>query len=428
MKHSRLLCLSISSSLVLTVLFVFMPLSESQVYSIKRLPTLGGTATARHPNWITGINQSGQATGSSPSPSDPQRAFLWTPRTGMLDIGGMQGQAVNDLGHVAGTYSPTGTGHAFFWTPSTGLQDLGPANQISNGLGLNNLDQVTGVFNPNPNNLNFHGFLWTPATSTLEDLGTLGGKESFPIDINDSGQVVGLADTNTGQAPFIWAESTGMQVIGDGFANASAINEAGQVAGLNNSGHAALWSQADGTQDLGVLPGTNSSIAYAMNNRGVVVGRSWAGLRDPGFVFIWSPTQGMSNVNSLCNNKNQNWRAMGINDAGQIAINKKGGVALILTPINSVAASASQNPSHFGQSVTLAATTNSIAGSPPDGENITFMDSTTVLGTAPLVNGTATITLSSLAVGVHPITATYPGDTNYAAQTSKALRQKVVTP
>jgi hypothetical protein len=62
------------------------------------------------------------------------------------------------------------------------------------------------------------------------------------------------------------------------------------------------------------------------------------------------------------------------------------------------------------------------------GENITFMDSSTVLGTAPLQNGTATITLSTLTVGTHLISARYPGDTNYAGANSKVMRQKVVTP
>lgn len=263
---------------------------------------------------------------------------------------------------------------------------------------------------------------------TIQDLGTLGGKNSFAYGINDLGQIVGLSQTHGQDAPFIWSENTGMQRIRDGFWVPYAINNLGQVAGFASPGHAALWTQGGGMHDLGVLPGTDSSTAYAINNRGVAVGNSWVALKNPGFAFVWSPTQGMLNVNSLCNNTLQNWTAVGINDAGQIAINKKGGVVLILTPIIVVAVSSSQNPSHAGQSVTLTSTTGSIAGSPPDGETITFLDSSTVLGTAPLQNGTATISVSSIAIGPHPISARYPGDTNYAGANSKVMRQKVVTP
>jgi probable HAF family extracellular repeat protein len=322
---------------------------------------------------------------------------------------------VNNLGHVAGscTGCTAGTFQAFLLTPS-GLQDLGVPN-ISNGDGLNNLDQVIGVFNPDPNNLKFHAFLWTSGTGT-QDLGTLGGAQSFAIGINDSAQVVGVSDIGDASAAFLWSDSTGMQNIGT--FRPFAISNQGQVAAVSPAGHAILWTQSSGTQDLGVLPGSSYSEAVAINNRGVVVGNS-------GSIFLWSQAQGMLNVNTLCNNKQQNWKAVGINDAGQIVAAKKGGIALVLTPIMAVALSSSQNPSHLGQSVTFTATTSSIAGAPPDGETITFMDSTTMLGTAPLENGTATITISNLALGSHRIVASYPGDTNYAGRNSKVFTQIV---
>ena len=53
------------------------------------------------------------------------------------------------------------------------------------------------------------------------------------------------------------------------------------------------------------------------------------------------------------------------------------------------------------------------------------MDSSVVLGTAPLVSGQATLVTTSLSVGTHPIQVTYPRDTNYANRTSKVLNQVV---
>ena len=85
----------------------------------------------------------------------------------------------------------------------------------------------------------------------------------------------------------------------------------------------------------------------------------------------------------------------------------------------------SPNPSLVGQAVTFTATVSSSAGTPPNGEAITFMNGSTVLGKAQLSAGTALFTTSSLAAGVYTITASYPGDSNFAASTSPGLRQVV---
>ncbi len=73
------------------------------------------------------------------------------------------------------------------------------------------------------------------------------------------------------------------------------------------------------------------------------------------------------------------------------------------------------------QSETLTATVAGLT-SPVITGNITFFDGTTSLGTVNLTvatgTGTATLTVPSLAVGPHNITAHYNGDTNYTASSS----------
>jgi hypothetical protein len=83
------------------------------------------------------------------------------------------------------------------------------------------------------------------------------------------------------------------------------------------------------------------------------------------------------------------------------------------------------NPSFVGQVVTFKATVTSAAGTPPNGEIVTFKNGSAVLGTVSLGGGSATLSTSSLPAGSFTITATYPGDSTLAASTSPALKQVV---
>jgi hypothetical protein len=81
------------------------------------------------------------------------------------------------------------------------------------------------------------------------------------------------------------------------------------------------------------------------------------------------------------------------------------------------------NPSAAGQSVSLTATVSTSSGSPTG--NVTFKEGATVLGTATLAGGTAALSTAALAAGVHNITATFAGDSKFAASTSPTIAQTV---
>src|SRR6266403_1672610 len=85
----------------------------------------------------------------------------------------------------------------------------------------------------------------------------------------------------------------------------------------------------------------------------------------------------------------------------------------------------SVNPSALGQAVTFTATVKPATGSGTPTGTVTFNDGVTVLGTGTLSGGTATLTTSGLGAGVHPITAVYGGDANFANSTSPVLMQTV---
>ena len=89
--------------------------------------------------------------------------------------------------------------------------------------------------------------------------------------------------------------------------------------------------------------------------------------------------------------------------------------------------SSSANPSRFGQPVTFTAMVKAVTpGSGVPTGTVTFFDGSTSLGTAQLYgSGLATISISTLSVGPHTITAAYGGDGNFTLSTSAALTQTV---
>ncbi|MDR3709347.1 MAG: protease pro-enzyme activation domain-containing protein [Capsulimonadaceae bacterium] len=82
----------------------------------------------------------------------------------------------------------------------------------------------------------------------------------------------------------------------------------------------------------------------------------------------------------------------------------------------------SLNPSTTGASVTFTAT---VTPTVPDGETVSFLDGTTVLGSATTSGSVATLSTSTLSVGSHSITATYGGDVDFDSSTSATLTQVV---
>jgi hypothetical protein len=79
----------------------------------------------------------------------------------------------------------------------------------------------------------------------------------------------------------------------------------------------------------------------------------------------------------------------------------------------------------YGQPVTLTAiVTGTAAGLTPSG-TITFKDGTTVLGSAAPAAGQATLTISTLAVTHHSLTAVYSGNSIFPASTSPAVVETI---
>ncbi|MDQ1442945.1 MAG: hypothetical protein QOG97_3173, partial [Acidimicrobiaceae bacterium] len=88
--------------------------------------------------------------------------------------------------------------------------------------------------------------------------------------------------------------------------------------------------------------------------------------------------------------------------------------------------SSSLNPSVYGQGVTLTANAAPTpAGTGVATGTVTFADGATVLGTAVIASGTATLNVVFLVVATHALTATYNGDANVKPGSSDAVAQVV---
>src|SRR5882672_3283248 len=90
-----------------------------------------------------------------------------------------------------------------------------------------------------------------------------------------------------------------------------------------------------------------------------------------------------------------------------------------------VTLNSSANPGVFAQPLVVTATVSAAApGAGVATGAVSFQDGATSLGTANLFNGQASITVSTLGVGPHSLTAAYGGDGNFSASTS-AVAQTV---
>jgi probable HAF family extracellular repeat protein len=254
-------------------------------FTIRDLGTLGGTTSE-----AVAINDRGQVAGSSTTADGSSHAFVWTLAQGMRDLGAGEAVDINVQGQVAGNDAGT----VFLWSPRTGRLNLGTLGGISATVtDLNDRGQLVGSIDVAEGEFVVsHAFRWDPRTG-LRDLGA-----GIATVINASGQVAGERNPAGGEEAFFWDPRDGSILIDADpggevtgfFVSIAGINDRGQVIGTSTQ--AFLWDTKSGIHWLDTLDALSSD-ALDINERGVVVGRVQVPLDDVDHAYRWTRSTGM---------------------------------------------------------------------------------------------------------------------------------------
>jgi probable HAF family extracellular repeat protein len=164
---------------------------------------------------------------------------------------------------------------------------------------------------------------WSHSTLQAKVLGALpGGEYSAASAVNDAGEVAGASNTGNSIVPFIWTPTGGLQRIpllpGDKCGQAFGINKYGHVAGYSsgpNGAKAFLWTRTTGLHNLGVLSGGNYSRACDINDLDEVAGTSASAAGD--HAVLWTKAGNVRDLGTLPGDTSS--EATAINNSGDVA-------------------------------------------------------------------------------------------------------------
>ncbi|HEX8071923.1 MAG TPA: hypothetical protein VF546_18390 [Pyrinomonadaceae bacterium] len=244
-----------------------------------------------------------------------------TPRYAVYDLGAFTPSAINESGQVVGTQGNA----AVLYSGGTVKNISPPGAVIAVATAINNSGRIAGdaftcdIVDGNCVNGKTRAFVYDGGAFEL--LGTLGGRDSRALGINDAGLVVGYADT-AGPAPNTSGQQHAFSYRAGAFDDitarmgaasglAAAVNAAGDVVGFSGQ-PTGLFIYRNGNTTLLSISG----FARAVNDAGLLVG----GLsgNDDGSGRALTYRDGSVRTLGTLGSQYTYSTAFGVNNAGQV--------------------------------------------------------------------------------------------------------------
>ena len=278
-------------------------------------------------SFVNAMNEAGEMVGRS-----GDRAALWTDE-GVIDLNDLlpegsdwvlwEADDINNVGQIVGYGLRPDLSQdlrPFRYTPGDPaiFEDLSTLG-MSTAKGINDLGDVTGKLTDGGGTIRGYVYTGTPGDLDANELALIPMIENHhstaPRAINNNGQVVGEMAVTGGNVEW-WAFRYSPDAEPDQQIELLALNEKGSVQprsaawDINNQGwtvgesylSSKAWERAfrfkdsSGIKDLGAFSGKISQ-AYAINESGEVVGKSFNGAAYRGFIYI--DEFGMVNLDDL---------------------------------------------------------------------------------------------------------------------------------
>jgi len=291
-----------------------------------------------------------------------------------------------------------------------GKRDVLAANSCSGGGSCFNIGELLGNGDGSLQPVQPYSGGWPgggTSTSVMADLNGDGILDAVSVSISGSSVYVQLGNADGTFQPAVVYNSGGgdttavavADVNGDGYPDILAVNQCADLAHCLTGSVGVLLGNGDGTFQPTMSFGTGGAGSESI---------TIADVNLDGKPDLLVPND--------CNDQ-------GTCPTGGGTV----GVLINATPYTATTTTlvSSSNPSIAGRAVTFTATVKPYSGTAPDGEMITFKNGATVLGTAPLSGGSASLTVASLPMGTFNITATYTFDGTYGASVSPQFMQQV---
>jgi probable HAF family extracellular repeat protein len=250
------------------------------------------------------VNDSTEVTGNYDAPSGDERAFLYRGGS-MLQLGTLGGsfsnaKAINAAGAVVGQSSnQDGDSLCFIYSGGqmTAMPTLGIPYCDANAI--NDNGHVAGI-SPITSTGEMHVYVFRDGTMT--DLGAgplrLPNTSVWVAGMNNDDDVIGMWQYSgfRGYTGFLYRAGV-MRPLASGYTEPLDINDAGVVAGyaiFGFDGHAFIWDQTNGLQDLNDLidPTLHLTltlgVVQGINDVGQMTGTGWRADDSP-FAFILTP-------------------------------------------------------------------------------------------------------------------------------------------